>query len=398
MAGIVSGAVAAQAQGVVQMGAPVVTANVVVATAQQRRTAGKLAEPPINDRANGFAWPDTPMGVIKHGEGYAFFGSDGAMHHRQFWKGKWEGNNKYGSVTGTVGTLDNPLGFQAPMDVTISPNPHGSVNPSYGRYGYMGGGPVYQVPAGMVGAGKLLMVYHAELPTRPTATTQSFYSLLGLAASSDSGMSWVDLGEIIRVNQPYLPTLEGFEIGVPGLAVSLDGKYFQIYFQDWQANGTKQQEGSVTNLSVARAPVAAVLQAAFGGGNPHAAPFDKYYEGKWEQPGVGGRSTDLNPEAQYAGDTQVLWSSALGRYVMIIGEGVLVAYAESPDGLNWTLPVVLKDFREEPDQPNIYAAPVGEGDNPMILGPEFYIYYTNYPTNGEGWAGATLKRLTVSDP
>jgi hypothetical protein len=57
---------------------------------------------------------------------------------------------------------------------------------------------VYQVPAGMVGAGNLLMVYHAEIPT---ITTQSFYAVLALAASTDSGASWTDLGEIIRINQ-----------------------------------------------------------------------------------------------------------------------------------------------------------------------------------------------------
>lgn len=397
MAGFASGTTLGQAQNVTQMGTPTILAEEVVATAHQRHEAGKLAEPPINDRANGFAWPDTPIGVIKRGDGYAFFGSDGAMHHRQFWQGKWYGNNKYGSATCTFGTLDNPLSFEAPMDVTISPNARGSVNPSYGKYDYMGGGPVYQVPEGRTGAGKLLMVYHAELPTRPTATTQSFYSQLGLAASADGGASWEDLGEIIRVNQAYRGDLDGFDIGDPPLAISPDGKYFYIYFRDWQANGTRDPGGTVTLVSVARASIAEVLQAAFGGGNPHAAAFYKYFAGGWTEPGIGGRSTDLNPEAQYSGECQVAWSSALGRYVMIIGEGVLVAYAESPDGLNWSLPVVLKDFRGEPDQPNIYVAPVGEGDDPMILGAEFYIYYTNYPTNGEGWAGATLKRLTVED-
>ena len=396
-AGLAGVPVAGRAQAVTQIGTPKILANEVVATAQERRVAGRLAEPPLNDRANGFAWPDTPIGVVKHGDGYAFFASDGARHSRQFWNGQWQGNNKYGSATCTVGTLDHPLGLAAPLNVTIRPNPHGSVNPSYARYDYMGGGPVYPVPAGMTGAGKLLMVYHAELMTRPTPTTQSFYSLLGLAASADGGASWTDLGEIIRVNQSYRTDLFGFEIGDPPLAISPDGKYFCIYFQDWIANGTRKQGGSVTQVSVARAPVAVVLEAAFGNGNPHAAAFSKFYQGKWEQAGIGGLSTDLNPQAFVSGASQVAWSSALGRYVMIVSDGVVVAYAESPDGLNWTLPVLLKDFRNDPDQPRVYVMPVGEGDDPRILGPEFYIFYTRYPNDGTGWAGATLKRLTVGE-
>ena len=49
----------------------------------------------------------------------------------------------------TEGTLDNPLGSRAPRDVSVSLNPDLSVNLNYPSYGYMGGGPVFQVPAGM---------------------------------------------------------------------------------------------------------------------------------------------------------------------------------------------------------------------------------------------------------
>jgi hypothetical protein len=42
---------------------------------------------------NGFAWPDTPLGAIKTDGGYAFFASDGGIHSRQFWQGRWYGNN-----------------------------------------------------------------------------------------------------------------------------------------------------------------------------------------------------------------------------------------------------------------------------------------------------------------
>ncbi len=141
-------------------------------------------------------------------------------------------NNKWGSVVTTAGTLDNPLGKGDPQDVSISPNPDPGVNPNYSSYQYMGGGPVYQVPAGMTGAGNLLATYHAELPV------DQLYAALGLAASSDNGLHWTDLGEIIRLNQAYEVGLDGWEIGDGPLVLSPDGKYFYLYFPDWMANGT----------------------------------------------------------------------------------------------------------------------------------------------------------------
>jgi hypothetical protein len=100
---------------------PVLTKPIVVASPAQRLAAGAKAEPPLTDST--FDWPDTPLGVIKTASGYEFFGSDGGAHYRQFWQGHWVGNNKSGSFTTTIGTLDNPLGTGNPADVSVSPNP-----------------------------------------------------------------------------------------------------------------------------------------------------------------------------------------------------------------------------------------------------------------------------------
>jgi hypothetical protein len=373
----------------------VVTADNTVTTAAQRRAAGKIAQPPLTDQADGFAWPDTPMGVVRDGAGYAFFASDGGSHARQQWHGNWYGNGKYGSVTRTLGTLADPLGSAPPIDVTIAPNPDPGVNPDYESYGYMGGGPVYRVPQGKVGAGNLLMVYHAEIDT---TTTQSFYSVYGLASSTDDGLDWTDLGEIVRVNQAYRARLDGYDIGDAPLVVSPDGKYLYVYFADWLANGTTHWGNTITRASVARAPIDSVTADAFGEVIPHAARFQKYYEGSWDrEPGIGGYSTDLDPQAGYSGELQVAVDPGAGGYMMIIDEGVVLAYSESVDGLTWSLPVLFYDFRQDKDQPRTYAMPVGADGDPRVLGPTFYVYYTRYPNAGPqpGWAGATVHRLTV---
>ena len=370
---------------------PKIIANKVLVTAAQRKAAGNRAWPPLTDAANGCAWPDTELGVAKIDGGYVFFGSDGGYHERQLWEDQYYGNNKYGSVTRTIGTLDNPLGTEDPIDVTINPNPDPSVNPFYSAYDYMGGGPVYQVPAGMPGAGKLLMVYHAEIPT---VTTQSFYSVFALASSSNGGMSWTDLGEIVRINQGYRTDMDGYDIGDANLVVSPDAKYFYIYFSDWLANGTTHWGNTVTVLSIARATISSVLNDAFGD-HPRASKFEKYYKGWDLNQALGGYSQDINPKGAYVGNMQVAWNSDLKRYQMFINQGVLIAYAESPDGMSWSIPTVLHDFRNDPGTPSVYDVPVGMGENPNILGKEFYILYTSSPS-ATGWEGASVKRFTIS--
>jgi hypothetical protein len=382
----------ASAQTVSQLCALKITGNKQLVTPAQREAAGDIAQPPLTDTADGFAWPDTPLGVIKTDQGYAFFGSDGGSHARQQWQGRWYGNNKYGSITRTLGTLDNPLGTDPPVDVTINPNPDAAISPFYASYDYMGGGPVYKVPEGKPGAGKLLMVYHAEIAT---ITTASFYSVLALAASSDGGLSWTDLGEIIRVNQGYRTDMDGFDIGDSTLVASPDGKYFYIFFPDWRANGTTHWGNTVTSISVARAPIAAVLEAAFGN-QPHAVAFEKYYEGWNLDQGLGGYSKDLDPQTPYGGNLQVAYNAFIRRYQLLINAGVVLYYAESPDGLNWSPLALFHDFRNDPDQPSVYAAFAGLGDDPSMLGQQFYVFYTHYPGNGEGWNGASVNRLTVS--
>ena len=375
------------AQPPTQLCQPVLTKPITVASAAQPVAAGAKAQPPLTDIYNPFAWPDTPTGVIKSGANYTFFASDGGVHSRQLWQGHYVGNNKSGSVVTTVGTLDNPLGSGDPQDVSISPNPDSSVNPNYTSYGYMGGGPVFQVPAGMTGAGNLLAVYHAELPN------DALYAALGLAASSDNGLHWTDLGEIIRLNQAYAPGLDGFEIGDGPLVLSPDGKYFYLYFPDWIANGTVHTAAATTNVSVARALVSSVLSAAFGGKRQSTVPFEKFYKGNWHlQPGLGGASTDLSPKSQYQGYLDIHFNSALQRYVMIISNDTTFAYAESVDGLTWTVPASLGDF----DTIAAYPTAVGLGDDPHVLGKSFYIYFTHLPTDGTGWQNGELERMKLT--
>lgn len=394
--------VSASAQGaqtVTALCQPTVSGPVIVDTHDQVYESGFTTEPPLgtlhDTRGFGFAWPDTVMGAIKTANGYEFFTSDGAFHPRHMWNGELVGNNNYGSVVTTFGTLDNPLGTTPPHDVSIMPNPDPGVNPNYSSYGYIGGGPVFQVPAGMTGAGNLIVGYHAELPSN------TLYAVHGLAASWDNGLHWTDLGEVVRPNQSFAYQLApGFdEIGDGPLVLSPDGRYFYFYFPDWPAGTT-----GTTNVSVARARVSSVVEAAFGSQPPHTVQFEKFYQGTWNlQPGLGGASTDLNPTAQYQGYLDVHFNSYLHRYVMITSDDTNFAYYESPDGLTWTSAFYLGAYAQSQNGVGTiapYPTSIGLEDDPSVLGKSFYVYYTFLELENGGLPrkGNSLRRLKLTCP
>jgi hypothetical protein len=108
--------------------------------------------------------------------------------------------------------------------------------------------------------------------------------------------------------------------------------------------------------------------------------------------GIGGASTDLNPNSQYQGYLDIHYNSALQRYVMIISNDTTFAYAESVDALNWTIPISLGTFGPIA----AYPTAVGLGDDPHILGKSFYVYFIYLPTDGTGWTNGSLQRLTLT--
>lgn len=378
----------ANAQKIAPICRPTMSAPIVVESSHARLNAGTKAAPPLTD---GFDWPDGPIYTLKTDTGYMFFSIDAGTHNRQMWQGHEVGNNNAGSVVRTLGTLDDPLGSAPPVDVVIDHNPDAKVNPHNCDptkrphnfcYTYIGGGPVYQVPQGVVGAGQWLLVYHAEY-NNPS------YFLLGMAISSDQGLHWTDIGEIIRFNTPFSYTGQpaAAAIGDPPLVISPDRKYFYIYFQDWL------KDGSITNNSVARAPIAEVLKDAFGGSVHFAAPFKKYYRGAWDQPGIGGASTDLIPEAHFGGGNNVAYNKYIRRYMMFDSDSQNYSYAESVDGLHWTDTVFLGMLGHVPNIAG-YSSPIGLGEDPNVLGKDFYVYYTQF--RGP-WPGSqSVKRFTLS--
>ncbi len=359
-----------------------VIASEVVVSAQQRKAASGRVQPKGIIGPSGFDWPDTPLGIVRNRNGtdYLFFASDGSTHRTNPF-------TRAGSFTRSEGTLNNLLrNSPSPIVETILPQ---SNQFSKNAIAYVGGGPVYRIPKGHPGAGNLLMVYHAE---REQSNQSGFYSFLGIAKSTDEGHTWVDLGLVIEINQPFNETSSAdFEIGDGNLVVDPTNKYFYLYFPD------RMKTGVITYMSVARVSIDEFLSAAFpdSPGCRSLPSFVKYYKEEWNQPGIGGLSSMVlpGPWPAYAGSPNVAYSNYLHCYVAILDDTSNISYSLSKDGIHWTNPVLLKTFESAE-----YAVAVGMNEDPSILDQQFYVYFTYYPTKGAdtGWDAASLQRLTIS--
>jgi hypothetical protein len=126
----------------------------------------------------------------------------------------------------------------------------------------------------------LLMIYHAEahncggLDTMPTLG-------IGLARSSDGGLTWTRRGEIISSSAPQPPcaSIRFNGAGNPVALMTKERDYFYVYFVEWLPDRPEE-------IRMARSPVSA-----------DAAPgsWTKYYRGEFSQPGLGGLSDPVIP-------------------------------------------------------------------------------------------------------
>jgi hypothetical protein len=324
---------------------PVVTAcdQQVVIDSQTRAAAGLAT------------WPDGTLGVVDEGDNYAFVGSGADQ-----------------GVATTVGTLSDPI--KSAVDVTRISGLHLPFN-------YAAGGPVLDDPAD----NSWLVFYHAE--RWPEGDATRYYSSIGLAISTDRGRSWRDLGEIIRPHVPYAEVAsQPVEVGAgPYIEV---GGYVYVYFRD--EIGPRQ----TSQLSVARAPVAAVLASSRAG---RTIAWHDYYDGSWEQPALGGLASPLEPDNPQTRWFDVLFDPRLGRYVLAAatndGIGVNLYAAFSTDGIHWSGRQRLTDDHAENLYPTlVWAQPSGHASDYQM-----YLYYTVAPLDGPRWPTAVLDRMTIED-
>jgi len=322
---------------------PVVEDSETVATRKELDAAGLLY------------WPDGVIGFLWDGGSYVFLA----------------GNS--GEIGRTTGTLDQPMADSAEPNIVIQqPKQH---------FDYASGGPVYRDPSGM-----LLMVYHAETWLDGT---DAWVSSLGMAKSEDAGKTWQDLGIILT---PNLSEYLNYPIDMGSGSIVVNGDYFYIYFRDALQAGETRFD---VYLAVARAKITDVVDAARTG---NKADWFKYYHNVWDESGLGGKSSPLEEGNAGTSVFDVKYSASLARYVAVIaaepGDNMTLYYTDSVDGIYWSARIPI----DESTGDKVYPSIVGLGEDPQIIGGEFYVYFVSTPDwFSEGrWPNAVLMRRKIS--
>jgi len=189
---------------------------------------------------------------------------------------------------------------------------------------YCGPGSVFPSADGA----SLWLVYHAENHTFAGVTNvgSPFYASIGLASSTDGGLTWqrrgtVITGQVPRDDRPAPRDVVG--AGSP-CALVADG-LVHVFYVDWNLASPDQ-------IHLARAPLDAV---------DDPAAWTKWHEGSFSTPGAGGASSAVverpgdGDVTVFAGNPSVSWNTHLGQYVLV---------HESADGYWWTRSDQLTDW------------------------------------------------------
>jgi hypothetical protein len=242
--------------------------------------------------------------------------------------------------------------------------------------------------------GTLLGLVHRERYWTNSAN-DCFY--LGLAKSTDNGLNWKYLGDVLSPHVNYKePVVNGVNsaagnvAGVPFVVVGSD---LYIYYNE--------QTGIEKRMSVAKAALATIKTAI---DNNTTTPFYKYNGGSWTEAGMGGTGSNIIPGGTvsnvgldyYAGHnlrdfhSDAAYVPGLGKYLITVNDegGSRLLLYSSTDGLNWGEETVIDSAQSGTNFRTAYSTFMslssGSSDDNSTVGNDFYIFYPRdfYSTGG----------------
>ena len=179
----------------------------------------------------------------------------------------------------------------------------------------------------------LLMIYHGEnhLFSGIDYAGSPFYGGIGLARSSDGGTSWQRAGEIISGLDAQQATQAATGAGALTPSAIVSGGYIYVVYREIDL------QSKLSGFAIARAPVA---------GDGAAGTWQKYYQGSFSTPGLGGSFTplDLVLDPAVSADRRqpsVSFNTYLQSFVLTaVGNGGIYL-ATSPDLVQWSAGQVI---------------------------------------------------------
>ncbi len=187
---------------------------------------------------------------------------------------------------------------------------------------------------------------------------------IGALVSRDGGRTYEDLGIVLETGYPPdCSSANGYFAGGHGdFTVLLDSRkeYFYFYFSNY--SGPEASQG------------VAVARLAFADRDSPAGRVEKFYNGEWGEPGLGGEVTPIfpvraawsRPDADAFWGPSLHWNTHLNQYVMLLNraccepgwpaEGIYISFNPdlgNPNG--WTPPAKI---------PGLYSV----GWYPQVIG------------------------------
>lgn len=205
---------------------------------------------------------------------------------------------------------------------------------------------------------------------------------IGLGNSTDGGLHWKYLGDVIATRANGTKDAGSANIGgVPYLIV--DG-YLYLYFNEH--DGPKASDSRY--LAVARTSLDELTKAMARG---QAPSFKKYAGGRWSEDGMTGLASEIIPSSRcrnqgdrviYDFHSDATFCKPLGRYLITVqthGGNTLLLYS-STNALDWRLEATLDDAPNcmLPYSSFISFDPQDAADGHDV-GEEFFLYYTRKP-------------------
>lgn len=178
----------------------------------------------------------------------------------------------------------------------------------------------------------LLMFYHAEnhLFAGVHYSFEPFYASIGLARSPDDGTTWYRVGQIVSSATPHPPGASPREaLGTGSPSAIVYRGYIYLFYLDIAPPHTRPDL-----IHVARAPVAS-------DGTPGS--WQKFYDGDFSQPGLGGQSTPVVNRVPPATRTissafpDVSYNTYLRSFLMAFQTSDGFYYATSRDLVSWSV-------------------------------------------------------------
>jgi hypothetical protein len=241
--------------------------------------------------------------------------------------------------------------------------PNGSAWSGSGNEGYLWMYNIYKIDAT-----HLLAFVHKEYCPGCGVSGPGTLFALGLGYSSDSGETWTYLGDILQ------PQRTGGNVsGAPYLVVPDGGvNYFYVYFNEWPLS---DPEGDTNGMSIARAPVTAVVAAA---ANLQNVTWVKYSGGGvWNTNAFSGAGASvlpppsLYPPELFNGHGDAAWIPSLNKYIYAGSRPWIFL---SDDAVNWPLNQVIT-FNELEDYPTFVSLDPAASDDSSTVGPNFVMTF-----------------------